>query len=262
MLSIQEMPSTVTQLVPHESRSAKYSHVPTSKVVEWLGGNGFVPVTVQNGKVKKADREGFQRHVVRFRKENAKALSVGDTVPEIVFRNAHDGTSGLSFWAGALRLACLNGLMIATDSFTKVSLPHRGKHLEEKVIDAAFRVIDVSEKALIGVNQWQKIELNQDEKDEFARRALALRFDNQENSPVEHRQLLTVRRQNDTGSDLWTVFNRVQENLMRGGFAGINRRNEQGAPIVRTLRAIRGSDRSIELNTDLWKIADEFAHSH
>lgn len=262
MLDLQEMPKTVTQQAPHESRSAKYSHVPTSDIVQWLGQYNFHPVAVRNTRAR-PDREGYQRHIVRFRHATDNApQAVGDVIPEIVLRNAHDGTSGISLWSGLFRLICSNGLIVADQSFSKISLPHRGKGLRDKVIDAAYRVVDVSEKALTGVNEWRKIELSQGEKDEFAQRALALRFENAEESPIEHRQLLTIRRHDDLGSDLWTVFNRVQENLIRGGFAGVNRRNENGLPMARTLRGIRGGDRSIELNTELWQIADSIARVH
>lgn len=39
-------------------------------------------------------------------------------------------------------------------------------------------------------------------------------------TPVTAEQLLLTRRDADKGSDLWRVFNRVQENLTQGGFSG------------------------------------------
>ena len=95
---------------------------------------------------------------------------------------------------------------------------------------------------------------------------MALRFDNIDESPIGHRQLLTCRRYDDLDRDLWTLFNRVQENLIRGGLSGIRRRNEDGVMILnskpRTMRGIRSGDRSIELNADLWRLADSFARMH
>ena len=59
----------------------------------------------------------------------------------------------------------------------------------------------------------------------FAERALALRFTDIASSGMEPSRLLTCRRPEDVGDDLWSVMNRVQENLLRGG---ISRRSASG----------------------------------
>jgi hypothetical protein len=261
-ITIENMPSTVTQLVPHESRSAKYSHVATKDIVSWLGDNDFVPVYAANSKTRKPEREGFQKHLLRFRRSDSlDTVKVkGDAVSEILLRNSHDGTSGIQLWSGIFRMVCANGLIVADKSFEKISIPHRGNNIADKVIDAAYRVIDVSNKALTGVQEWQKIELSKSKQTEFAERALSLRFEKAEDSPITPVQLLSVRRYSDVGTDLWSVFNRVQENLVRGGICGLNKKDEHGSSQWRTLRKIRGADRNIELNRDLWGIASEYAH--
>ena len=53
---------------------------------------------------------------------------------------------------------------------------------------------------------------------------------------------------------LWTTFNVVQENVIRGGIRG---RTEKGS-LTRT-REVTGIDGDIKLNQALWKLAEEFA---
>ena len=56
---------------------------------------------------------------------------------------------------------------------------------------------------------------------QFAREAARLRFGIDPEDSVDEsmvRGLLQVRRRDDALSDLWSVFNRVQENGTRGGF--------------------------------------------
>ena len=251
------LPVSVYAEAPHVSRSANYSHVPTTNIVEWLGLEGFVPVSASQAKVRKADREGFQKHIVRFRQRGAVADKNG-LFSEIILRNAHDGTGAVQVWAGLLRLLCLNGMAVSDSTFQNISIPHRGRNLADRILEAAHHVASVSIMAGETANAWSQIELNYDNRFELARRALALRFPDIADSPIAPEQLLLVRRSGDAGNDAWRVFNRIQENLTRGGLVGLNKKDEKGAPKIRTLRAIRGADRDLKLNGELWHIADEF----
>ena len=59
--------------------------------------------------------------------------------------------------------------------------------------------------------------LVKDDQLQFAGRALALKYPNVSESGMIPAQLLTIRRREDIADDLYTVLNRVQENLLRGG---------------------------------------------
>ena len=86
----------------------------------------------------------------------------------------------------------------------------------------------------------------------FARAALAVRFE--EDAPVDPGSLLQARRAEDSSSDLWTILNRVQEHLIRGG-ASDGRRDRNGR--LRTVRALRGIDSKVTLNKALWGLAEQ-----
>ena len=66
--------------------------------------------------------------------------------------------------------------------------------------------------------------------------------------------LLRVRRTEDAGQSLWAVFNRVQENALRGGLVGFS---AAGQNIVS--RPLRSPIADTRFNTDLWRLAEEFA---
>ncbi|MCV5296455.1 DUF945 domain-containing protein, partial [Escherichia coli] len=53
----------------------------------------------------------------------------------------------------------------------------------------------------------------------FARAALTFRF-GEEHQPVTEAQILTPRRYEDNQDDLWSDFNRCQENLLKGELPG------------------------------------------
>ena len=251
---------TVLAPVPHQSRSKNYAHLPTKDIVNWMEGYGMHPVSIQEGRTRKAHKKGFQKHIVRFRHERDTGKdSLGVAIPEIILRNAHDGTSGIMLWAGIFRGVCTNGLTVCDASFEKISIPHRGKYIKNQVIDAAFTVVQFAERALEGVENWSKMQMPYAHQLEFARKALELRFEDPEKSPVVAGDLLQVRRYEDKGEDLWSIFNRVQENITRGGIVGDNRKDQHGRTQYRTLRGISGAQRQVDLNGDLWRIADQYA---
>ncbi|MGP2417322.1 DUF932 domain-containing protein, partial [Pantoea ananatis] len=71
---------------------------------------------------------------------------------------------------------------------------------------------------------------------------------------VTAENIIHPRRWHDKGTDLWTAFNIVQENLVKGGLSG---RTEKGKRT--TTRPVNGIDGDIKLNQALWKMAEEFA---
>ena len=66
------------------------------------------------------------------------------------------------------------------------------------------------------------------------------------------------RRTADTGTDLWTVFNRVQENVIKGGLYGFTK-DAIGRPQRRRTREVKGIDQNDTLNRALWRLSMEMA---
>ena len=64
--------------------------------------------------------------------------------------------------------------------------------------------------------------------------------------------LLAARRPDDAGADVWRTFNRIQENVVRGG---INGKTANARP-TRT-RGLSGIGAQLNANTALWALAME-----
>src|SRR5690606_10473011 len=102
------------------------------------------------------------------------------------------------------------------------------------------------------VEQMEARQLVQGEQIAFAERALQLRYPDSNETGLQPSQLLTVRRTEDLGDDLWSTLNRVQENLIGGGLA---RRSATGR-LTRT-RRITAIREDVRLNSGLWDLALE-----
>ena len=102
----------------------------------------------------------------------------------------------------------------------------------------------------------QAIELKPAEQSLFANAALQLRYEpdggtGNSTAPIRADQVIRPRRMEDAGNDVWRVFNRAQENLIRGGLHG---RNATGRNT--TTRAVTGIDQNVKLNRALWQLAE------
>ena len=70
------------------------------------------------------------------------------------------------------------------------------------------------------------------------------------------RSMLDVRRSDDRHNDAWTVFNRIQENVIRGGamIKSFSDLNTEGR--YRKSRAVNSVNENIRVNRQLWDIAE------
>ena len=242
-LNLERIPS-VYATHPSTKVSERYGFIPTSAVVHALEQAGFVAVRAQVARASR-ERVAFAKHLIRFRHREHLGPQVGDWLPEVVLVNSHDGSSSYQIMAGVYRLVCANG-MIVGNSFAEARIRHT-KNAPDEIVDASFRVIEALPKITDDIESMQAVALEEGERLAFATAALTLRYP--ENPPIRPEQLLDTRRGADTANDLWTGFNVVQENLLRGG----QRRTDSR----RRTRGISSVSEDVRLNRALWTLAEE-----
>lgn len=240
-----------------ESTSDKYQHISTIDVVESLKDKGFLPTFVTQSHCRLEGKEAFTKHMIRFRHQDTQP-TVGGLFPELVLTNSHDGLSSYRLDAGLYRLVCSNG-MVAGNKYSVVRVRHQGNILNN-VIEGTYEVIETAHELLEVANKMEAIKLTVKEQVAFAETAHELRFDEESEigKAIEPNQLLQPRRYAERGrSDLFTTFNIIQENLMKGGVTGYLK-NERGYPTRRTsTRAVNSIDKNIALNRALWTLAEK-----
>jgi len=233
---------------PHESRSAAYTYIPTSVVLEKLRKEGFSPFMACQARCRDEGKREFTKHMMRLR--HASQIESAEA-NEIVLLNSHDGTSSYQMLSGVFRFVCSNG-MVWGDTQNDIRIRHKG-NVVDNVIEGAFRVLEDFELVTASVDDMKSLSLNGGEQQAFARAALELKYDSEAGPlPVTESQVLQPRRRADAAGDLWTTFNRVQENMVRGGLPA---RTTTGR--VRATREVTGIDQNVKLNRALWVLAEE-----
>ena len=234
----------------HDSRSERYTYIPTINVLDGLRNEGFQPFMVAQSRSRIEGKSEYTKHILRLRQ--AGQIQSPETF-EIILINSHDGTSSYQMLAGVFRFVCQNG-MVTGDTVEDVRVPHRG-NITENVIEAAYRIADGFEVAENSMENMKSTRLTLPEAQIFAEAALTIKYDDEEKTPIIPDQILMPRRYEDRGkNDLWTTFNRIQENLIKGGVRGQTATGKRT-----TTREVTSIDTNVKLNKALWILSEKMA---
>ena len=234
--------------------SDKFTHIPTHKVIEDMSQLGWGVVDAKQVRARKG--QGFQKHLVVFRNPDIVINGEdGDTVfPQILLTNSNDGKNAFTFTAGIFRMVCENGLVVSTKEFENVKIRHMGYTFEE--LQAQIRaMVEQLPLTVDSMNKMKSVQLDEQAAIEFATRALATRFPEEEiqRITIDAKELLKPTRPEDNGNDLWSIFNIVQEKLIEGNFT------YNAGSKSRKARRIKNFQQDIKVNEKLFELALEFA---
>jgi hypothetical protein len=270
--AIRASAPSVFAVTKHDSRSERFAPIPTIEILRGLAKEGFHVVGARQSVSRVPGKADFTKHLLRLRRFGGDVANyaVGDTVCEMYLQNANDGTSAYNLDASLFRIACLNSMTMKLATLDAVKVYHSGsaERVMGKVIEGTFRVLDASVAALEAPRQWSQINLDGDEQRLLADASALVRWGANEEPASDAEPaavttynplgLLTARRTEDRANNLWTTFNRIQENAIRGGVAG--RTLQTGGNVRRaTSRPVKAIDVDIKINKRLFDLADAFA---
>lgn len=209
-METQTIINPITQTTRPNFVSDNYGFVQTQPIVEMLAEHGWTLEKTAFARVKRAEKNGFQKHQLVFARRDAMLQAARDgEYPRMLLTNSHDRTSGLSFNFGWFRMACENGLIVGSALMSSFKVYHIGHDLETKVrtaIEAALlrfpeveQTRQLMKQTVLTSEQIAELTVNTNKAVSELRG-----FDIQ--SP-----LYNVQRREDTDFSLWTVFNVLQE---------------------------------------------------
>lgn len=253
VLSEEEMRSVAPSIFAadaHDSRSERYTYIPTIEILNALRAEGFHPFMVAQTRVRDEAHKDHTKHMIRLR----HATDIGQReANEVILLNSHNGSSSYQMLSGVFRFACANG-MVCGNTHHDIRVPHKGD-IKDQVLEGANVILESFDMISERKEMMEDTRLGREEQEVYARAALALRYDTSAGDPpIEAGQLLRARRIDDDDDTLWSTLNRVQENMIRGGLQGkkVNGRR-------RSTRAVTGIDQNVALNRGLWTLAEEMA---
>lgn len=238
-------------LTPINGVSTIYDFVSTMDAVDLLRQEGWLPISIMESGTRVSHRAGFQKHLIRF--VQGSNLDLGEEHFQLSLVNSHDRSSAFKMIATIFRKTCSNGLMTSYDwlNFTHKHIGFDETEFKASAIKIANSAGDVAKE----IEMMKAIPLSEEERLLFANSAHELVHDEPAKAAVRPEQYLIERRYDDEGKDLYTTYNVIQENVMRGGIE--TEKNLNGKTVKRRTRAVRSLDRNIRLNQAIHRLAVE-----
>jgi hypothetical protein len=262
VIAVADSPvNSFTQDQRHASKSAKFVPVKPQWGAEILNEYGYFLKSLNVGRARKLENATHQTTIATYQNETPQA--VGDIFARITLKIPHIYGAIVPYW-GFLRLSCLNGNALKLAGTNVARIPHTGDALsqfESTVREMVSHVDQLNDS----IRSMQAREVNATQVADFVREVATLRLGTSDSiQNVQFGDLLKVRRQTDSGNDAFTLYQVVQENLMRFGLRyqtvsdGANGpvvRNLHARPITRTNRGEIETVRSVDLNASLYDTA-------
>jgi hypothetical protein len=213
----------------------KEFYIPTLDVITKLQDEGWQlsGVAEQRGKNRKITSNYVQLQHPDFAVQNSKGKDEAFT--SITLSNSCNGSRPLQMSLGLFRQVCTNGLI----RFDQHAETEKIKHIEVNARDLDRFVVSMNGKAsqlLTEVNEMKHKGLSLEDMRKLAHEAARLRYNNLDDINID--DLLIVNRVEDESNDLWTIFNRIQENLTHD---------------------VKNMNEDIRLNQQLFSLVESFA---
>lgn len=229
---------------PHPRMSDKYSFTNTYDIVKHIHTKGFHVSSVQGG------HKQYAAVMIRMRN---KAYDLRDRAPEVVLLDSHDGSKRLKLMLGMIEFICMNGC-VAGDMLYARAFTHIAPDLTEQVMLELEDIGEHIEKLRQRVEKMRAYNTNVGERILLADAAIYQRFGNERSASFVadmRKHMLHARRSADDHSDLYTVMNVIQENVLRGGMMYQTRQT------VRRVNQINNVGKNININQVLWSTAEQ-----
>lgn len=242
--------------------SDKYVHTTTIDVVNDMARLGWYPVEAKQCRPRKNSSEIRSFHMLSFQNPDVKILKDGevDCYPRIILINSHDGFSSFKFMVGLFRLICSNGLVVADEQFANMSIRHINYTFDElrTLVTTAIKAVPEHVKLM---NDMKNTVLSDTQKEQIAIDAMKIRkgleltgqIDITKESIME---ILEPIRKEDNGDDLWTIFNVIQEKMIKGQFMYSGDETKK----ARKQRAITSAKKDIDINVKLFSMANSYVN--
>lgn len=239
--------------------SDKYKVINTQDIVSQFEAEGYVIRDIQSAKVRNPEKNGFQKHLIRMSHPDT-SFKVDGLQPEIVLKNAYDGTSSFNLRIGVFRFLCANGLEVGT-AFQNETVRHVGQNVLEKVLEAAERIKMGFPEMQSQIEAMQATKLDTIDMLRFAESLKpVLTKGVSDLVGFEAMNLLGIRRMDDAKKDVFTVLNVIQENALKGAYHYETLRQNPNDSTKYVLkrsqgRKIKSLDRTSKVNQHVWDYA-------
>jgi hypothetical protein len=265
------MTNPVFQTQAKPTLKPTYQFASTQELIGSLQGSGWYPVETKVAAARSKSNAGFQRHIVQLHNDSFPEIPgmTGENKSrvQIAVMNSHDGSTALRMMLGFLRFACLNGVIAGT-GLREFRAIHTGSLRDKLAVGVEYMTGGIDDLVKT-MQHLQGTTFSKENLDVLVKTLVdeRLRNANVVEGSVDYGSALQVRRNQDTNEDAFTVFNRLQESLMRGGihYRAVRRTLDLDGKVVSeevrnaTTRKLSSIPQAVRLNTLAYDLAVKLA---
>lgn len=260
----ERVPSAFTRVRAPHIGSNRYQLVDTIRMLGFLEQKGWRPYRAYQTRSKAEKNVGFERHFIRLRNPE---LFIGtreniEAIPEILLVNSYGCRCSFKLYAALTRLQTGSEFVFDGEAMPKVVAAHSDHYEEhdkngkgmgdpkilkilsgEKIKEMAGQMTKVVEV----VTRMKSTNTTRADQKELAHDAIAARWDYQ--WPKTGWEELVKPTADDEGNDLWSIFNRVHQKTVKGGWSGNG--GKAIKPLIEPNRELKTNGRLFQVAHDI-----------
>ena len=181
--------------------------------------------------------------------------------PEIVLYNSHDGSGAVRLFAGAYRMICSNGIVAGGGMSSRI---YHSVNSMRGFEDMLNNTVQSLPKLMETMETLRGVKIDFSAAIAMATKAASLRWDQYDRDSDKRgsfftndtvAQILQHQRAEDVGADAYLLFNRIQENVLRGN--AFVRSVTDLRTLDRKARAVSSVKEHVRINEALWDIVED-----
>jgi len=275
--TIQRLAPAVFSSTKAERLTDRYVSLHTSDLIPVMQDYGYVPVQAAQRKSRAPKKilnnseiilensgnstkivESHNAHLISFAHQDTL---MNDLRPEIILYNSHDGSSSVQLYAGCYRFICSNGIVAGEGFNQRMYHSKIGMAGFEDMLKQTVNSLPLMQER---ITMLRDLKLDSEQQYQMARLGVSSRWQMLEDVPADEPRkglyatentiltALRINRDEDRYDDAFTVFNRIQETVIRGKayLRSFSDKNPDGN--VRKARPVSSAKESIRVNSELW----------
>lgn len=244
----------------HLSKTETFVPVCPKDLATFMDSFGFDLVHLKVGRARKPDRVEHQTTFARYRSRDL--FDIQGLFYDIIVKVPHL-YGAIEVRSGLFRGACANQWALG-QLFERFKVRHVGDPISE--LNGLIPQVVAQREAIVdSIRAMCARTVSPNEIAELAKQVADLRLDGLNAKNVQLEALVKPHRSEDMESNLFTVINVLQENVMRYGLkyqvesqrpdGSVYFRNQTARPVMRNRSGEIETQRSLDLNGSIWDLA-------
>jgi len=248
---------------PDTTDSSQYKLIRTGDIIVKFQDYGWIPWILEDELEELKSKPLTSAHIIRLRTHDDFGTikdSSSNLHTEIIIINSSNTKTALQIRIGLFREICSNGMVVGEDIYPVFKMKHIGAVRDDLI--EYIKNLPTQFKSFSGMlANMENRQLSQSEIYDMGKMSLLLKYKyKQLPTHQQIEDITTAQRFEDSSSDLWHVFNRIQENVINGNYFN-SYTNEDGDNKLIKAKALTSNINSIDLNKQLFSLATQYLNS-